>query len=73
MTEICNDMLIEELWELKSKTCNTMKTKMEGSDDCKFALEIKNAETGEYFNMCQIDMMVNTIKQPDKRKIKCAF
>lgn len=73
MTEICTDMLIEELWELKSKMCNTMWGKLNGCVDCKFCLNIKNAKTKEWCPICMINMMCNTISEKDKRKIKGVY
>lgn len=73
MTEICNDLIIKELHELKSKTCNTMKSKLGGCSKCKFNLEIINNETEETSNICIINLTVGTIREPDVRKIKGVY
>lgn len=73
VTEVCTDLLIEELWALKSKTCNTMWNKLNGCIDCKFCLNIKNAETKQWCPTCLIDIMQGTITEKDKQKIKGVY
>lgn len=72
MVEICNEILIKELWELKSKTCNTMWAKMNGCSDCKFNVKIQSP-SNEGVETCLINVMNCTIDTPDKRKIKGVF
>lgn len=74
MGEVCNDLLINDLNELKSKTCNTMWSKLDGCGDCKFYIKFINAEHKELsFTSCLITTLVETIKTPDKRKIKGVY
>lgn len=73
MVEICNDLLVEELWNLKSKTCNTMWAKLNGCKDCKFCLNVKNEDNQRHVTVCLVTIMATTIQEPDKRKIKGVF
>lgn len=74
MVEVCNDILVKDLNELKSKTCNTMWSKLNGCTDCKFNVILGNAEDKtQKCNFCLITIMVETIKMKDARKIKGVY
>lgn len=74
MVEVCNDILVKDLNELKSKTCNTMWSKLNGCTDCKFYTKFINGDNKElYFTSCLLTILVETIKTEDKRKIKGVY